>query len=54
MAGKHLTYKEQALEAARDLSYSKEVVDKIVGAQNDLEIIRIMANAREKELSNNG
>lgn len=41
-------YKKEALEAARDLNYSKEVIRKIEDAKSDNEISRIMKTARER------
>ena len=41
-------YKKEALEAAMDLNYSKEVIRKIEDAKSDNEISRIMKTARER------
>ena len=41
-------YKKEALEAASDLNYSKEVIRKIEDAKSDNEISRIMKTARER------
>ena len=41
-------YKKEALEAARDLCYSREVINKIREAKSDNEISRIMKSARER------
>lgn len=41
-------YKKEALEAARDLRYSREVINKIREAKSDNEISRIMKSARER------
>lgn len=40
-------YRKMALEAARDLGYSQEIIDKIKNADNDREISRIMMTAKE-------
>jgi hypothetical protein len=40
-------YKKQAIEAAKDLCYEKEVVDKIKAASNSAEIDRILRAARQ-------
>ena len=39
-------YGNQAMIAAKDLCYGKEVVEKIKAAKNDAEIERIMNTAR--------
>ncbi len=39
-------YKDQALRAAKDLGYDEEVIKDIHNAKSDLEIDRIMRNAR--------
>ena len=47
MAGKHLTYQEMALQAAKELWYSQTVIGKIKAAKDDNEILKIMINARK-------
>ena len=41
-------YKKEALEAARDLCYGREIINKIREAKSDNEISRIMKSARER------
>ena len=42
------SYKKEALEAAEDLGYSAEVIARINACDNDLEIDRIMRQARSE------
>ena len=41
-------YKKESLEAARDLCYGREIINKIREAKSDNEISRIMKSARER------
>lgn len=40
------TYKQQAIDAAKDLLYSKECIEKLHNAKTEGEIERIMKDAR--------
>ena len=42
-------YRKQAMIAAEDLCYSNEVIEKIKAAKSDVEIERIMNNARHEK-----
>ena len=42
-------YKKQAIIAAKELGYGKDVLDKINKAKSETEIARIMATAREEK-----
>lgn len=44
-------YKQSAIRAAKELCYSKEVIDKLKKATSDNEIARIMYSARNAEWS---
>ena len=39
-------YKKEALQAAEDLGYSQEIIERIQNSEDDLEIDRIMRQAR--------
>lgn len=41
-------YKTQAVKAAKDLGYGKDVIDRIENAKCDAEITRIMRTERER------
>ena len=41
-------YRDNAIKAAKDLLYPKEVIDKVKAAKTEDEIERIMINARKK------
>lgn len=45
-----MSYKDQAVEAAKDLGYGAAVIDRIKNAKTDLEISRIMTSARKNNL----
>lgn len=42
-------YKKQAIKAAKDLMYGKEVVEKVEAASTIADIDRIMKNARKEK-----
>ena len=46
------TYKYQAIQAAEDLNYGEEVINKIKKSTSDSEISRIMLTARQKKVYN--
>lgn len=41
-------YRDEAIEAAKDLRYGDEVIDQLKKAKDGVEIERIMATARRK------
>ena len=43
-------YKKDAMDAARDLKYGKEVISMIKAAKTEAEIQRVMVTARHKQL----
>lgn len=43
----NVSYKEYAINAAIELGYSQDVVEKLNEAENDSEIARILAQARK-------
>lgn len=45
-----MSYKDQAIEAAKDLGYGATVIDRIKNAKTDFEISRIMTSARKNNL----
>lgn len=44
-----ISYKNNAIKAAKDLKYSQTVINSIKAAKNDIEIERIMCTARKQE-----
>ena len=47
-------YQHQAINAAHDLHYGRDVIDKIKSAKTDAEIDRIMRNARHEKFGEKG
>lgn len=45
------TYRREAMKAAEELGYGRDVVEKIKAAKNDGEIERIMINARHEKFN---
>ena len=43
-------YKQVAIRIAKDLEYTKEVIEKIKDATNDNEISRIMTTQRQSDM----
>lgn len=42
-------YRDNAIKAAKDLFYPKEVIEKVKAAKSEAEVCRIMANARREK-----
>jgi hypothetical protein len=47
MSRESYNYKRKAVSAAKDLGYSKEIVNLLKKATSEIEIARIMKSARE-------
>ena len=47
MLKKSNAYRKEAITAAKDLGYSKEIIDRIKQAKSHNEITRILTEARE-------
>lgn len=46
----NITYRQEAIKAAKELYYGKEIIKQLKAAKNDNEISRIMRTARERRL----
>lgn len=46
----NITYRPEAIKAAKELYYGKEIIKQLKAAKNDNEISRIMRTARERRL----